>query len=196
MLIYLHGYGSSGLSSKARHYQKLLGREQVYAPSLPADSRLALDSLQQLIPFLSDRPLGLIGSSLGGFWAVYLAERFNLPAVLLNPAIPPWTQLTLEQAEAELTRPGYFQWQPEMLQRLAAYRVKTPSDALLKRLCLIQQLDDEVLNPQHALDYFAQAQVLTGQGGGHRLTNVAEYDQQVITFFEKQGVLNAKIAPN
>lgn len=190
MLIYIHGYNSSGLSAKARHYQRAFGREQVFSPTLPTDSRLALDTLEQLIEqFIrlngdsASESLGLIGSSLGGFWAVYLAELFQLPAVLINPAIPPWGRV-----EAT-TRPGSFVWEAEMLKRLAPFRVETPSRSLQSRICLLQQLDDEVLDPKLALDYLPDAQVHTGVGGGHRLTNVADYDEIVRTFFGPFGCL-------
>ena len=38
-------------------------------------------------------PLTLIGSSLGGFYATHLAERFGVRAVLINPAIRPYEDL-------------------------------------------------------------------------------------------------------
>jgi hypothetical protein len=187
MLIYIHGYGSNGLSNKARHYQRLFGRDQVFAPSLPTESRLAIDTLQQVIELNTERKIGLIGSSLGGYWAVYLAERYGLPAVLINPAIPPWGRVET------MTRPGDFHWHDDQLKRLQPFRVESPSTELQTRLCLLQQMDDEVLNPLLALQYLPQAEVHTGEGGGHRMNNVADYDSVVKRFFESNGCLDAKI---
>ena len=184
LILYLHGYGSSGLSTKARHYQQRWGKQRVLAPSLPKDTRLAADTLEQLISLLAPcYNLGLIGSSLGGYLAIHFAEKYSLPAVLINPAIPPWEQPPL-QALHETTREAFI-WLPEHFKRLAAYRVRAVNDALASRLMLLQQLDDEVLDSSLALDYLAQAHIIKSAGGGHRFSNIAEFDQQVVRFFQR-----------
>lgn len=186
LILYLHGYGSSGLSTKARHYQQRWGKQKVLAPSLPKDSRLAADSLEQLISALQPcYNLGLIGSSLGGYLAIYFAEKYTLPAVVINPAIPPWAQTEAVQPPLSTQADTPFIWLPEHFKRLAAYRVTTVSEALASRLLVLQQLDDEVLDARLALDYLAQAQILSSQGGGHRFSNIAEFDQQVLRFFQR-----------
>ncbi|WP_052501361.1 YqiA/YcfP family alpha/beta fold hydrolase [Thiomicrospira microaerophila] len=185
LIVYIHGYGSTGLSTKARHYQQLFGKHRVLAPSLAKDSRLSVDTLNQTLGLLSPYyQIGLIGSSLGGYLAIYFAERFQLPAVLINPAIPPWHQGCKQSIPSPLDASEAFSWQAEHFKRLAPYRVETLSANLKSRLLLLQQLDDEVLDAQLALDYLADVQTYTSQGGGHRFVNIANYDQQVCGFFQ------------
>ncbi len=187
MIIYIHGYGSSGLSDKARHYEKLFADQGFIAPTLSAESRLAMHTLEGLVAsFLKHEPVGLIGSSLGGFFAIYLAQRYAVPAVLINPAIPPWDQDLNAQT---VNDSGRFQWQTEQLSRLAAFRVSNADEALQKRLLLLQQLADEVLDPQLALDYLPQAQQIVEAGGNHRFSGIERHDQTVREFFNRALVL-------
>ena len=60
-----------------------------WCPQLPASPREAMALLQD---GAADWPLdrtALVGSSLGGFYATWLAQQWNCPAVLLNPAVHP-----------------------------------------------------------------------------------------------------------
>lgn len=187
MIIYIHGYGSSGLSDKARHYEKVFADQGFIAPTLSTESRLAVHTLDALVAsFLKHEPVGLIGSSLGGFFAIYLAQRYAVPAVLINPAIPPWDQLLNSQS---VNTDGRFQWQAEQLKRLEPFRVMSAQPALQQRLLLLQQMADEVLNPQLALDYLPLAQQIVEPGGNHRFSGIERHDQTVREFFSRALVL-------
>lgn len=186
MLIYIHGYGSSGVSDKARHYQKLFEGEAFLTPTLSTESRLAVHTLENLIQTLSHHgKMGLIGSSLGGYFAIYLAHKYKLPAVLINPAIPPWDQQAVLDGVNRPNSSHSFSWQNEHLERLSSFRVASPSQSLQKRLLLLQQLDDEVLDAKLALDYLPQAPQIVTSGGGHRFRGIEQYDQKVLGFFAK-----------
>lgn len=187
MIIYIHGYGSSGLSDKARHYEKLFADQGFVAPTLSTESRLAVHTLDALVAsFLKHEPVGLIGSSLGGFFAIYLAQRYGVPAVLINPAIPPWDQAFSAQ---NVTKDGRFEWQTEQLKRLDPFRVISPQPALQQRLLLLQQLADEVLDPQLALEYLPLAQQIVEPGGNHRFIGIERHDDAVRQFFAASLVL-------
>ena len=95
-IVYLHGFRSSPRSFKAQ----LLGRRmasvglanQYVCPMLPVSPREAMAETDALIAELSARDgtkPALIGSSLGGFYATWLAERHGLRAAMLNPATRP-----------------------------------------------------------------------------------------------------------
>src|SRR5687768_7966822 len=95
MLIYIHGFNSSPASSKARLLQSRLeaiGRGAEFAapalPHSPAQAAALLDDFAR-----RHRGLTLVGSSLGGYYATWLAEKHDLKAVLLNPAVRPYDLL-------------------------------------------------------------------------------------------------------
>lgn len=101
MIIYIHGFGGSGEGSKAkeiREYFNFIG-ESFIAPSLSYVPELAIKTLEELIDSYN-RKVKLIGSSLGGYYTLYLADKYDLPAVLINLSIHPDITLsrTLGQA--------------------------------------------------------------------------------------------------
>ena len=94
MIIYIHGFGGSGEGTKAKILRELLKEQGVIAPSLSYVPTLAINTLKELIStFLKYEKVYLIGSSLGGYYATYLADHFNIPAVLLNPSVNPTNTL-------------------------------------------------------------------------------------------------------
>ena len=94
-LLYIHGFNSSPASSKAqalRASMDMLRRADGFlAPALPHAPAAAAHMLEKLV---QQHPhSAVVGSSLGGFYATYLAEKFALRAVLINPAVRPYDLL-------------------------------------------------------------------------------------------------------
>src|SRR6185437_880227 len=95
MILYLHGFRSSPQSFKARLLgQRLaeLGLEDIYrCPQLPASPRAAAELALSLAREMTadGKELSVVGSSLGGYYANWLAEKTGCRAVLLNPAVQP-----------------------------------------------------------------------------------------------------------
>jgi len=90
LILYLHGFRSSPLSWKVQALRQAMaerGRaERLLAPALPPAPAQAMILLESLI-CQSDGPITLVGSSLGGWYATWLAEKYDLEAVLINPAV-------------------------------------------------------------------------------------------------------------
>ena len=97
MILYLHGFRSSPKSFKARVVHKALvdaGRaHELICPQLPASPKEAMALSLLLAERHAPDKLSIIGSSLGGFYATWLAERLDVPAVLLNPSVNPLKNL-------------------------------------------------------------------------------------------------------
>ena len=106
MLIYIHGFNSSPASFKANLLKKYVETKHIsdrlHIPFVPADPALAIDTLKTLVEKqLNDKslrercPVCLIGSSLGGYYATWLAEQYECRAVLVNPAVKPYDVVRL-----------------------------------------------------------------------------------------------------
>ena len=101
-LIYLHGFNSSPQSTKARELMARVAdlpahvRPDLHVPELPHRPAQAMALVTRLIDQIGSGDLTLIGSSLGGYYATYLAERYaaaNVRAVLINPTTGPAADL-------------------------------------------------------------------------------------------------------
>ena len=92
-VLYLHGFRSSPRSFKARVVQKRLeelGRaHELICPQLPASPKAAMELALLLAERHAPHDLSIIGSSLGGFYATWLAERLDVKAVVINPSVNP-----------------------------------------------------------------------------------------------------------
>src|SRR5262249_25126768 len=91
MLIYLHGFNSSPQSTKARQLQvrlRAMGRVADYrCPALPDRPAQAIALLEREMTQAPAASITLVGSSLGGYYATWLAETHGVRAVLVNPAV-------------------------------------------------------------------------------------------------------------
>jgi len=186
MILYIHGFASSGLGEKARVVREYFG-EEAFAPSLSYVPELAVDTLEQIARGCRTRnePLHLIGSSLGGFYALYLAERYGLRAVLINPSVHPWETLAAQTAEAvnyyDLTR---FKWSPRHVESLRQYRIPTLSHP--ENIFLMLQTGDEVLDYRTALEELKGAETLVEEGGDHSFRDFARHLPRIEAFFKSR----------
>ena len=96
-LLYLHGFNSSPESKKAQQTRRWIEQNtaavEFLCPALPPHANAAMALLEKIV---ADRPAGsvaLVGSSMGGFFATCLVEKYDTRAVLVNPAVSPYRGL-------------------------------------------------------------------------------------------------------
>ena len=183
MTIYIHGFGSSGQGGKARlfrQYYQNIG-EPFIAPSLSYIPELAISTLEELIH--SYNSVNLIGSSLGGYYAIYLAEKYQLKAALINPAVQ--SPKTLKRA-VDLTGlalnyydGSHFSWQETHLEMLKTYAVE---DVTPERYLLMLQKGDDVLDYRDALAKIPRAAMILEDGGTHTFENIEQHFDTIREF--------------
>lgn len=181
MIIYLHGFNSSPQSHKAQLMGACMAERglasQFACPALPP---LASDALGEIERRLPGKNVCFIGSSLGGFYATYLAEKHAARAVLINPAIEPHVglrayigpQKNLHTGEPyELTEGHVRQWEALYVPQI------TPS-----RYLLLVETGDEVLDYREAVKRYAGAEQIVIHGGDHSLQSFPQHLPRILQF--------------
>ncbi|MGA7815790.1 YqiA/YcfP family alpha/beta fold hydrolase, partial [Caballeronia sp.] len=110
MILYLHGFRSSPQSFKARVMRARLEElgliDEWRCPVLPVSPKEAIALAETLARQAPDDDVTLVGSSLGGYYATWLAEKHGWRAVLLNPAVVPQEDLSAYLGEQPLWHGG------------------------------------------------------------------------------------------
>lgn len=175
-LLYLHGFNSSPESVKARMLADYLSRQ----PAAPAFACPALpyapDRAAELIAAAIEERGGdvrLIGSSLGGYYATWAAERFGLRAALINPAVKPYRLLEdyLGPQQNLYTGERYVLTREHM----AALAALEPARIAPTRYWLMVETGDETLDYREAVAYYAGARHSVIEGGDHGFQSWERY---------------------
>ena len=185
MILYLHGFRSSPLSMKLRllaAQMQALGRSEEWrCPQLPASPKLAIELALSLVKDVTPAQLTIIGSSLGGYYATWLAEQLGCRAVLLNPAIVPL--LDLEQHVGVTTAfhsDEPFEFRRDYIDELRAYAV--PAISRPERYFLLAATGDEVLDYRDMVAHYAGARQTIIDGSDHGISEFADYLAPVLQF--------------
>lgn len=83
-ILYIHGFNSAA-STKMNFLSD--EKNTVVSESLSSVPERAAAQITAMIEKYKDSPLLLCGTSLGGFYALHFAEKYKLPAVLINPSL-------------------------------------------------------------------------------------------------------------
>ena len=182
-ILYLHGFCSSPQSWKARLLAETLAErglaDRLYCPFLPPVPEQAIAQAEAIIA-RHEGPLAVAGSSLGGFYATWLAEKYDLRAVLINPAVK--APVSLEKylgTQTNLHTHESFEFTLAHVAQLRALEVPsiTPS-----RYLLMVETGDEVLDYREAVARYAGCRPGVFPGGDHSFTRFPECVGQLIEF--------------
>jgi hypothetical protein len=190
-LLYLHGFRSSPRSFKARVvHQRMaqLGRAQsLICPQLPASPKAAMALVLTLAERHKDN-LAIVGSSLGGFYATWLAERFGCRAVLINPAVDPLKDLDQHVGVTTAWHSDEpFEFKREYIDELADLKVARITRP--ERYFLLAATGDEVLDYRDMVTHYAGARQHVIQGSDHAVSEFEQYVDEVLAFC---GMLDAE----
>ncbi|GAA3966632.1 YqiA/YcfP family alpha/beta fold hydrolase [Allohahella marinimesophila] len=185
--LYLHGFLSSPASAKAQALKQWLEAEQdsiVTAPTLPFNPLEVVEVIQTVIDAAAreSRPVtGIVGSSLGGFYARLICAKYGLPAVLLNPALRP--DLLFEHHLGVQTNPytgESYDFRPADLEVLRTLIVERDPDP--RKLFLLIQMNDETLDSAQTVAQLRQSPAWIQSGGSHRFDGFEHTFSAIRTF--------------
>lgn len=191
-LLYLHGFRSSPQSAKAGIMAARVGQQHPavrwWCPQLPPSPQDALQMVTDGLLVWQQQPgfesLAVMGSSLGGFYATAVAEKWACKAVLLNPAVTP--ERSLSQYIGEQTAwhdaSERFFFEPRFVDELHALQagaLKTPENYLA-----IIAKGDEVLDWREMAARYAHAQLCLLEGGDHALSDFERHLPLIFDFLK------------
>ena len=185
MIIYIHGFGSSGFGGKATLFKEYF-KEDIIMPSLSYVPALAIHTLEQLIELCQrqGQKVCLVGSSLGGYYCLYLANNYDLKAVLINPAIYPYKTLDKIGMAMNYFDMSTFEVTTEHIQALKILEVNKFKNQ--ENFMTLLQTEDEVLNYQDAVNKLPDSKLVIEEGGNHTFENIERHFKDIESFFNQK----------
>lgn len=184
-LLYIHGFLSSPASVKAVQVRDWLAQNrpdiEYLCPALSPHPEATRKTLEDIVA-QSGAPIGLMGSSLGGFWATWLAERFDVPALLINPSTNPMGLLPayLHRPVKNFHTDATYTLTERDLAGLA--RCNTPVIQRPANYWLLAQTGDETLDYRLAVAKYRACRQTVEEGGDHGFQGFERYIAPAVDF--------------
>lgn len=185
-LLYLHGFRSSPASAKATLMAQAVAQRHPQVvwscPQLPPSPRQAMNEVAARVADWPRDRMAVVGSSLGGFYASWVARHTGCKSVLLNPAVFPARDLARHigsqtQWHAPEERIYFEAAFVDELEQLAREGGHAPGP----ELALIAQ-GDEVLDWREMRDRYPRAQQIILPGNDHAISDFARHVDGVLGF--------------
>ncbi len=187
-LLYLHGFRSSPRSTKAQLVQERIAQRHpgvtLWCPQLPPSPQQAMDEVIQGIATWPRERMAVIGSSLGGYYATWIAEQTGCRAVVLNPAVYAARDLASQVG----THPSWhepqetFEFKASYVDELRALAM--PAISRPERYYALIAKGDEVLDWREMSAHYRGAQGRVLEGSNHAISEFPEYLDEVLAFLD------------
>ncbi len=190
--VYLHGFLSSPKSTKAQqliqHFTDLGQAEQLKVPSLAFEPELAITQAEQAVEELQKQvgieQVFLIGSSLGGFYATYLADKLKLKAALINPAVRPYELFDKYLGPNEHFYDGNtYILEMKHIAQLESMEVEHLSQP--EQIMLLLQTGDETLDYRLATAKYIDCPSWIEAGGNHSFVDFMQRLDMIFSFIKR-----------
>lgn len=189
-VLYLHGFRSSPQSTKAQHMARIMATRFAHltwwCPQLPPSPQAASALIASGTANWPAQRMAVIGSSLGGFYATWLAAHRGCKAVLLNPAIDPARDLARHIGEQSTWHnpAEHFYFAPEFVDELRALQVGPLPHP--ERVWALIAKGDEVLDWREMTARYPHSHQVVLEGGDHALSDFETHLPQVLEFLALQ----------
>ena len=183
-LLYLHGFNSSSQSKKALQTQHWLAvnapEVEFICPDLPPFADQAFAITESVVKACKDKKMVVIGSSMGGFYATCLIERYNMPGVLINPAVSPARGLNSWIGENK----NYITGEKWVFEKRHVIEFEMLDPLVIrqsKNYMVLLQTADEILDYRDAQTRYQGARLVIEEGGDHSFMH---YEQHLPDIYE------------
>lgn len=185
--LYLHGFLSSPLSKKAQqlvaYFEAHLPNATLSIPTLAFEPAKAIKQAQDALVELQQQYANvlIIGSSLGGFYATYLAEKTRTKAALINPAVRPFDLFENYLGPNKHFYTGVVhELTLEHIEQLKA--LDSPCINQPEQLFLLLQTGDETLDYRQAAVLYQQCPSWLESAGNHSFEGFIERMPMILSW--------------
>ena len=183
-ILYIHGFNSSPQSFKAeltkQFFSSRCPQVTFHCPQISSTPAGAIEQLTSIIEQKPEAKWCLIGSSLGGYFSTFLSEKYQCPAILVNPAIKPYELLCdyIGTQTNPYTGEVYEVSENHMTDLKAINQQKITE----KNYQVMVQTGDEVLDYRQATEKYQHCQLIVQQGGDHSFINFEQMLPNIAEF--------------
>ena len=178
LILYIHGFRTTIESHKAKILKEHYHTSNIVIAN---HSIIPTEAIQDLEKIIEDKNItAIIASSLGGFYATYLSEKYNLKTVLINPSVTPYKTLNRYLGENERQDGSKFIWKEEHTKMLEPLIIENPTT---KNYFLFLQRGDEILDYRIAEKFYKGSKLVIEDNGNHRFTKFERFFDEVSEFF-------------
>ena len=185
-ILYFHGFKSSSDSGKAQEFKKFIenktSQTKIIIPDLADDFKEANKQIEGLISKNAPNIL-FMGSSLGGYYALYFAQLNKAKSVLINPAIAPLNDFEIHLGKNENYATGnkftISKDDISYVRSLHHKKILSPKNNLI-----LLESGDEILNYVESSSYFRGSYIDIFYGGNHSYTSIKEKFTKIKGFFD------------
>tara|TARA_A100001388_G_scaffold222002_1_gene172754 strand:+ start:2323 stop:2898 length:576 start_codon:yes stop_codon:yes gene_type:complete len=185
LILYVHGWNSHANARKAQLIEHELKNHEIFDTASLTLKNHPKEAIKQLTEFILEKQskynVHLIGSSLGGYYSVFLAETLNLKAAMINPAVWAYKIFENDRGDVENLNTGekYFIDQA-WIDSLEDIFIENPTP---DRYLVLLQTGDETLDYKYAEKYFSGARIVIDEGGSHSFDGLEQKIPQILLHF-------------
>lgn len=182
-VLYLHGFRSSPQSAKAQHMRAWAQAQGLHwhCPALPPSPAQAMSDVSADVQHWPATGVAVVGSSLGGFYAAWMAQQRPLWRVgLLNPAVDPARDLAAyigENRQWHAPEEAFY-FRPEYVDELQQLRAQTGRLSHPARWMALIAKGDELLDWREMLARYGLGRVLLLAGSDHALSDFPTWQSE------------------
>ena len=185
LILYVHGWNSHANARKAQLIEHELKNHEIFDTASITLKNHPREAIKQLTEFILEKQskynVHLVGSSLGGYYSVFLAETLNLKAAMINPAVWAYKIFENDRGDVENLNTGekYFIDQA-WIDSLEDIFIENPTP---DRYLVLLQTGDETLDYKYAEKYFSEARIVIDEGGSHSFDGLEQKIPQILLHF-------------